>query len=122
MGPSAEPTSWASEQASLDDHHARSPHDVRTAHHVGSYVRPVQYEIVVDGHLSSRWVAWFDGFAITCELDGTSVLRGVVADQAALHGLIQRLRDVGIPLISLTRLPSTPAPEPSARPTQGDTP
>jgi len=64
----------------------------------------VQYEIVVDGHLSSRWTAWFDGFAITGEPDGTSVLRGVVADQAALHGLLQKLRDLGIPLLALTQL------------------
>ena len=66
------------------------------------YVRLVQYEIVVDGHLGTRWSAWFDGFAITAAPDGTSVLRGSVVDQAALHGLLQRLRDIGIPLISLT--------------------
>jgi hypothetical protein len=64
----------------------------------------VQYEIVVKGHLSARWVAWFDGFTITCEPDGTSVLRGVVADQAALHGLFQKLRDLGVPLVALTQL------------------
>jgi hypothetical protein len=64
----------------------------------------VQYEIVVDGHLTSRWTAWFDGFAISCEPDGTSVLRGVVVDQAALHGLLQKLRDLGIPLLALNHL------------------
>lgn len=64
----------------------------------------MQYEIVVDGHLSSRWTAWFDGFAITCEPDGTSVLRGVLVDQAALHGLLQKLRDLGIPLLALNQL------------------
>ena len=74
---------------------------VRTTHQVGSYVRPVQYEIVIDGHLGARWTAWFDGFAITSGADGTTVLRGFVVDQAALHGLLQRLRDIGIPLISL---------------------
>lgn len=77
---------------------------MRTAHQVGSYGRPVQYEIVIDGHLSSRWAAWFDGFTIANEADGTTVLRGLVVDQAALHGLLQRLRDLGIPLISLTPL------------------
>ena len=77
---------------------------MRTAHQVGSYGRAVQYEIVIDGHLSSRWEAWFDGFAIANEADGTTVLRGFVADQAALHGLLQRLRDIGIPLISLMPL------------------
>lgn len=82
----------------------------------------MQYEIVVNGHLSSRWAAWFDGFTITCEPDGTSVLRGVVADQAALHGLLEKLRDLGIPLLALVQLPSSPATEPSVQPTQGDTP
>lgn len=64
----------------------------------------MQYEIVVDGHVSSRWEAWFDGFALASTADGTTVLRGDVVDQAALHGLIQRVRDLGIPLISLTPL------------------
>jgi hypothetical protein len=62
----------------------------------------VQYEIVVDGQLSPRWATWFDGFTVSGEADGTTVLRGSVVDQAALHGLLQRLRDLGIPLISLT--------------------
>lgn len=75
----------------------------------------MQYEIVIDGHLSARWEAWFEGFAITSEADGTTVLRGFVVDQAALHGLLQRLRDLGIPLISLAPVeatPSAPAPDP----------
>ena len=66
----------------------------------------MQYEIRVDGHLGTRWAAWFDGLAITSEGDGTTVLRGPVVDQAALHGLLQKLRDVGIPLISLRQVPS----------------
>ncbi len=75
----------------------------------------MQYEIVVTGHLGARWAGWFDGFAITRQADGTTVLRGSVIDQAALHGLLQRLRDIGIPLISLTPVEATthgrPAPE-----------
>jgi hypothetical protein len=71
----------------------------------------VQYEIRVDGNLGTRWTAWFDGLAITSERDGTTVLRGPVADQAALHGLLQKLRDIGIPLISLTQVPSEETPE-----------
>lgn len=71
----------------------------------------MQYEIRVDGHLGTRWAAWFDGLAITGERDGTTVLRGLVADQAALHGLLQKLRDVGIPLISLRQVPSDRTPE-----------
>lgn len=71
----------------------------------------MQYEIRVDGHLGTRWAAWFDGLAISSERDGTTVLRGAVVDQAALHGLLQKLRDVGIPLISLTQVPSDPSTE-----------
>jgi hypothetical protein len=62
----------------------------------------MQYEIRVDGHLGPRWAAWFDELSITSEPDGTTVLRGTVIDQAALHGLLHKLRDLGIPLIALT--------------------
>ncbi len=71
----------------------------------------MQYEIRVNGHLGTRWAAWFDGLAISSESDGTTVLRGSIVDQAALHGLLQKLRDVGIPLISLTQVPSDKTPE-----------
>jgi hypothetical protein len=84
---------------------------VRTAHHIGSYGRPVQYEIRVAGHLGPRWSAWFDGLSLTNEDGGTTVIRGALVDQAALHGLLQKLRDVGIPLISLTPVPPDEAPE-----------
>ncbi len=62
-----------------------------------------RYEIRLEGRLEPRWSAWFDGLELTAGADGTTVLRGPVADQAALHGLLQRLRDLGIPLISVTR-------------------
>ena len=64
------------------------------------------YEIRVQGRIGSRWSAWFDGMTVTAEDDGTTVIAGPVADQAALHGVLQKLRDLGIPLVSLT--PSTP--------------
>ncbi|MDQ1499076.1 MAG: hypothetical protein QOI86_2416 [Actinomycetota bacterium] len=64
-----------------------------------------QYEIRVKGHLGSRWSAWFDGLSLTALDDGTTVISGPVVDQAALHGLLHKLRDVGIPLVSLTLLP-----------------
>ena len=64
----------------------------------------MQYEITVEGHLGARWAAWFEGFAVTSEAGGTTVLRGFVVDQAALHGLLQKLRDIGIPLLALTLL------------------
>lgn len=62
------------------------------------------YEIRVRGHLGTRWAAWFDGLCLTAEDDGTSLISGPVVDQAALHGLLQKLRDLGIPLLSLTRV------------------
>ena len=74
------------------------------AHHIGSYVALVQYEIRVTGHLSSRWAAWFDGLSLTLADDGTTVICGPIVDQAALHGVLQKLRDIGVPLISVTQL------------------
>ena len=65
---------------------------------------PVRYEIRLKGRLEPRRADWFDGLALTIDSDGTTALRGVIADQAALHGLLQRLRDVGLPLISVTPL------------------
>jgi hypothetical protein len=64
-----------------------------------------QYEIRVQGHLGHRWAAWFDGLSLAALDDGTTVISGPVVDQAALHGLLHKLRDVGIPLVSLTLLP-----------------
>jgi hypothetical protein len=60
-----------------------------------------RYEIQIDGHLDARWSAWFDGLSLSLESDGTTILRGPVADQAALHGLLQRVRDIGLPLLSV---------------------
>jgi hypothetical protein len=67
-----------------------------------------QYEIKVQGRLSPWWSAWFDGLAVEAVGDGTTTIRGPIVDQAALHGLLQKLRDVGIPLVSLTQLPTNP--------------
>ena len=94
-----------------------------TAHQVRSYVRPVstenrtpapehrastagrapvpEYEIRVSGVLAPRWSAWFDGLTIDTEPGGTTVIRGPVVDQAALHGLLRRVRDLGMPLVSV---------------------
>ncbi len=60
-----------------------------------------RYEIRLKGHLDARWAAWFDGLSLTHESDGTTVIHGPVADQAALHGLLQKVRDVGLPLVSV---------------------
>jgi len=69
---------------------------------------PVHFEIRVKGHLEPRWSGWFDGLTLTRESAGTTVISGPVADQAALHGLLQKLRDVGVPLISVTQADATP--------------
>ena len=65
---------------------------------------PGRYEIRLRGHLDSRWTAWFDGLSLTNESDGTTVIHGPVADQAALYGLLQKVRDLGLPLVSVTQL------------------
>jgi hypothetical protein len=71
-----------------------------------------RYEIQVKGHLAARWDAWFDGFTLTRASDGTTMLTGFVVDQAALHGLLRKVADLGVPLISVTPAapdgPSTP--------------
>jgi len=61
------------------------------------------YEIRVKGHLDVRWADWFDGLTLTRESDGTTVLRGSVVDQAALHGVLGKVRDLGLPLIAVNR-------------------
>ncbi len=62
------------------------------------------YEIRVQGHLERHWETWFDGMALTAKPNGESLLSGVVRDQAALHGVIDRLRDLGISLLSVQRV------------------
>ena len=71
----------------------------------GPHDSPGRYEIRLRGHLDSRWAAWFDGLSLTNSSDGTTVIGGPVADQAALHGLLQKVRDLGLPLISVTQVP-----------------
>ena len=70
----------------------------------GSHHGTGWYEIRLKGHLHSRWAAWFDGLSLTNERDGTTIISGPVLDQAALHGLLQKVRDVGLPLVSVTQV------------------
>jgi hypothetical protein len=73
----------------------------------GTTSRPAEpgwYEVRLHGRLDPRWSTWLDGVSITSDTDGTTVLTGRVADQAALHGLLARVRDIGLPLISVTRV------------------
>ncbi len=59
------------------------------------------YEIRLKGHLEDRWVKWFDSLTITLEEDGNTLLSGPVIDQAALHSLLKKVRDLGLPLVSV---------------------
>ncbi|HEY2877243.1 hypothetical protein [Nocardioides sp.] len=68
-----------------------------------------RYEIRIQGRLDARWSAWFDGMELVDD-DGSTVIRGQVADQAALHGLIQKVRDLGLPLLSVTPTQTGPTP------------
>ena len=61
-----------------------------------------RYEIRLKGHLHTRWAAWFDELSLSHESDGSTVLRDSIVDQAALHGLLQKVRDTGLPLLSVT--------------------
>jgi hypothetical protein len=66
--------------------------------------RSMAYQIRIEGHLDDQWADWFSGLAITLEEDGNTLLTGPVADQAALFGLLKKVRDLGMPLISLNRI------------------
>jgi hypothetical protein len=68
--------------------------------------QPVVYQIRIKGHLDSKWSDWFEGQTITQEDNGDTLLTGPVVDQAALHGLLKRVRDIGLTLISLTQIQS----------------
>jgi hypothetical protein len=63
------------------------------------------YEIRIDGVLDERWSSWFDGLQITSDPGGVTVMEGPIADDAALHGLLTKIRDLGLPLISVHRAP-----------------
>jgi hypothetical protein len=62
-----------------------------------------RYEICIKGHLTSRWATRFDGMTLTARDDGTTVIAGPIVDQAALHGLLNQLGDLGLPLLSVTQ-------------------
>src|SRR6266567_1854502 len=79
--------SMSATHASSEDHH-----------------EPELYEIRIKGHLDDRWAAWFGGLTLTREDNGETLLTGPVVDQAALHGLLRKVRDLGMPLLSVTRV------------------
>ena len=71
--------------------------------------QPMIYQIKIEGHLGREWADWFEGLAITALDNGETLLTGTVVDQAALHGLLRKVRDVGIPLLSVVRSKSDQA-------------
>ena len=77
----------ATKHTSMDEHH-----------------EPGHYEIRIKGHLDNRWAEWFEGFTITLEDNGETLLSGEVIDQSALHGLLKKVRDLGLPLLSVNRI------------------
>jgi hypothetical protein len=94
------PSSWGTvntgiEANAMSDEIERGPETSRTA----------LYEIRVSGHLGSAWSDWFTGLRVTLEDNGDTLLAGPL-DQAALHGVLRRVRDLGVPLISVTRIES----------------
>ena len=75
-----------------------------------------KYEIRLKGHLDTRWANWFEGLSFTYESDGTTVLAGSVVDQAALYGLLRKVRDLGLPLVSVSQVDPNQADAPNLQP------
>jgi len=74
-----------------------------------SSAQPTIYQIRLAGHLGCQWADWFGGLTITLEDNGETVITGPLVDQAALHGLLKKVRDVGLPLLSVNRVELRPA-------------
>ena len=85
--------------ASTEDHH-----------------EPRLYEIRLKGHLDARWTDWFEGLSLTHASDGTTMLSGPVVDQAALYGVLRKVRDLGLPLVSVMEVEPKPADGPDVQP------
>ena len=78
------------------------------------HYEPGLYEIRIKGHLDDRWADWFEGLTISLEDNGDTLLAGPVADEAALHGLLKKVRDLGMRLVSVNRV------EPNPKNAEGD--
>jgi len=66
--------------------------------------RPADYEIRIEGHLSASWASWFEDLLLCHEESGETILEGTLVDQAALHGVLMRIRDLGLPLVAVSRI------------------
>jgi hypothetical protein len=78
--------------------------DASTEEHPEERYEPGHYEIRIKGHLEQRWAGWFEGLTLTLEDNGATLLAGPVVDQAALHGLLRKVRDLGLPLVSVVQV------------------
>jgi hypothetical protein len=67
-------------------------------------IEPIVYQFRIKGHLDCQWTEWFGGLTITLEENGETLLTGPVVDQSAMHGLLKKVRDLGLPLISVNRI------------------
>ena len=72
---------------------------------------PAVYQITVKGHLDSQWSAWFDNMLISNEASGEAVLRGPLADQSALYGVLAKIRNLGLPLLAVTLVATDQSPQ-----------
>jgi hypothetical protein len=77
--------------------------------------QPLVYQIMIKGHLDHQWTDWFEGLTITLDDDGNTLLSGPVVDQAALHGLLKKVRDLGMPLVSVNRMKPDQADSPESK-------
>jgi hypothetical protein len=71
---------------------------------------PTEYHIRLKGHLADHWSAWFENMIISNEANGEAVLRGPIVDQAALHGVLIKIRDLGLPLLAITTVATDESP------------
>lgn len=90
------------EASASETHPLKRPSMSETPTPIQAHPAPERYEIRVRGHLDARWASQFEGLTISLEADGTTRLAGVVIDQAALYGLLKKVRDLGIPLVSVS--------------------
>lgn len=82
----------------------KTAYELDTQRHVD---QPIIYQIQIEGHLDHQWTSWFGEMTITLAENGKTLLTGLVVDQAALHRLLRKIRDIGTPLVSVIRLDAT---------------